>query len=219
MSWLMTRYWWMQRWNGAAAPSGGSCLPSEHFSPVRKQISFNTFQAPLLFPHNSSMTLKMVIKIGLQFRADFIVNCATFSCQNLLLGATDPTQNRSMLQYPLERVHLCQRVAEGSERCFKCDGRSNVSRARYERQVTGIRLLNSYNCKRSLARALSRKNGTCGVWARGWYTAQREWRQAPEWERLPWLAVLSSCSSSGAGLGYIPWRCRTGRARWMPRMK
>lgn len=44
-------------------------------------------------------------------------------------------------------------------------------------------------------------------------------RQAPEWERLPWLAVLSSCSSSGAGLGYIPWRCRTGRARWMPRLK
>lgn len=35
-------------------------------------------------------------RIAIQSR--FQVNCGTFSCQNLLLGATDPTQNRSMLQ-------------------------------------------------------------------------------------------------------------------------
>lgn len=36
-------------------------------------------------------------KNNIAIQSRFQVNCGTFSCQNLLLGATDPTQSKSML--------------------------------------------------------------------------------------------------------------------------
>lgn len=44
-------------------------------------------------------------------------------------------------------------------------------------------------------------------------------RQASSRCSLPLLTVLFSCSSSGAGPGYIPWPCRTERTRWTTRME